>query len=157
MENAEDIGERAHWEVDIRQCAGAGLGGDRGTAGKHHVEGMALSGFIQAVFGAIPLGWLGTPEEVTPLAVFPASDESSFMVGQLLSAKRGPGGLARPQCEVGKERTPDEPSGVLFVSLSGLCRPPAYHWTNIGMFDRLVLCFFRRKRVCKHLAKHILT
>ena len=91
------------------------------------IEGMALSGFIQAVFGTIPLGRLGTPEEVTPLAVFLASDESSFMVGQVLSAKRGPVGLARPQYEVNKQQTPDSPSGVRFVSLSGLCRPPAYH------------------------------
>ena len=60
-----------------------------GLRGSTTVEGKALSDFIQAVFGTIPLGRLGTPEEVTPLAVFLASDESSFMVGQVLSANGG--------------------------------------------------------------------
>ena len=60
-----------------------------GLRGGTTVEGKALSDFIQAVFGAIPLGRLGTPEEVTPLAVFLASDESSFMVGQVLSPNGG--------------------------------------------------------------------
>ena len=103
------------------------------------VKGKALSDFVQAVFGAIPLGRLGTPEEVTPLAVFLASDESSFMLGQVLGAKRGPGGLARPHCEVSKERTPDCPSRVLFMSRDGFDRPATHHCTNMGMFDRLVL------------------
>jgi 3-oxoacyl-[acyl-carrier protein] reductase len=37
----------------------------------------------------IPLGRLGTPAEVTPIAVFLASDESSFMVGQVISPNGG--------------------------------------------------------------------
>ncbi|MGB2799715.1 MAG: SDR family oxidoreductase [Dehalococcoidia bacterium] len=32
---------------------------------------------------------LGTPDEITPLAVFLASDESSFMVGQVISPNGG--------------------------------------------------------------------
>lgn len=52
-------------------------------------EGKALSDVIQLVFGTILLDRLGTPDEITPLAVFLASDESSFMVGQVVSPNGG--------------------------------------------------------------------
>lgn len=52
-------------------------------------EGKALSDLIQSVFGTIPMNRLGKPEEIVPLAVFLASDESSYMVGQALSPNGG--------------------------------------------------------------------
>jgi len=53
------------------------------------MEGKALAELIQAAFGKILLDRLGTPEEVAPVAVFLASDESSFMVGQVISPNGG--------------------------------------------------------------------
>ena len=53
------------------------------------MEGKALSDVIQFFFGTILLDRLGTPDEITPLAVFLASDESSFMVGQVVSPNGG--------------------------------------------------------------------
>ena len=52
-------------------------------------EGKTLADLIQVVFGTIPLNRLGTPDEVTPLAVLLASDESSYMVGQVISPNGG--------------------------------------------------------------------
>ena len=52
-------------------------------------EGKTLSDLIQAVFGTILLDRLGTPEEITPWAVHLASDDSSFMVGQVISPNGG--------------------------------------------------------------------
>jgi len=53
------------------------------------LEGKDLADVIQAAFGKILLDRLGTPEEVAPVAVFLASDESSFMVGQVISPNGG--------------------------------------------------------------------
>jgi len=53
------------------------------------LEGKALADLIQSAFGKILLDRLGTPEEVAPLAVFLASDESSFVVGQVISPNGG--------------------------------------------------------------------
>jgi len=53
------------------------------------LEGKALAELIQAAFGKILLDRLGTPEEVAPVVVFLASDESSFMVGQVISPNGG--------------------------------------------------------------------
>jgi len=44
---------------------------------------------ITTVTMRIPLGRLGTPVEVVPIAIFLASDESSFMVGQVVSPNGG--------------------------------------------------------------------
>ena len=53
------------------------------------LESEALAELIQAAFGKILLDRLGTPEEIAPVAVFLASDESSFMVGQVISPNGG--------------------------------------------------------------------
>jgi len=53
------------------------------------LDSEALAELIQAAFGKILLDRLGTPEEVAPVAVFLASDESSFMVGQVISPNGG--------------------------------------------------------------------
>lgn len=42
-----------------------------------------------AAIAAIPVGRLGTPEDVGPLAVYFASDESQWMTGQLISINGG--------------------------------------------------------------------
>ncbi|MDY6918518.1 MAG: SDR family oxidoreductase [Chloroflexota bacterium] len=52
-------------------------------------EGKTLSDLIQAVFGTILLDRLGTPEEIAPWAVYLASDDSNFMVGQVISPNGG--------------------------------------------------------------------
>jgi len=53
------------------------------------LEGKALADLIQSTFGKILLDRLGTPEEVAPVAVFLASDDSSFVVGQVISPNGG--------------------------------------------------------------------
>jgi 3-oxoacyl-[acyl-carrier protein] reductase len=53
------------------------------------LEGKDLAELIQAVYGKILLDRLGTPEEIASLALFLASDESSFMVGQVISPNGG--------------------------------------------------------------------
>ncbi len=53
------------------------------------LEGKALADVIQSAFGRILLDRLGTPEEVAPAAVYLASDDSSFMVGQFISPNGG--------------------------------------------------------------------
>ena len=60
-----------------------------GLSGPTGMTGKALSDMIQSVFGTILLDRLGTPEEIAPLAVFLASDDSSFMVGQVISPNGG--------------------------------------------------------------------
>ena len=52
-------------------------------------EGKTLSDLIQAVFGTILLDRLGTPEEIAPWAVYLASDDANFMVGQVISPNGG--------------------------------------------------------------------
>jgi len=44
---------------------------------------------LTSVIVRTPLGRLGTTEEIAPVAVFLASDESSFMVGQVISPNGG--------------------------------------------------------------------
>jgi len=53
------------------------------------LEGKDLAEAIQAVFGKILLDRLGTPEEIASVALFLASDESSFIVGQVISPNGG--------------------------------------------------------------------
>jgi 3-oxoacyl-[acyl-carrier protein] reductase len=48
--------------------------------------GDAVSGMIAT---QIPLGRLGTPDEIASLALYLASDESSFIVGQIISPNGG--------------------------------------------------------------------
>ena len=52
-------------------------------------EGKTLSDLIQAVFGTILIDRLGRPEEIAPWAVHLASDDSNFMVGQVVSPNGG--------------------------------------------------------------------
>ena len=52
-------------------------------------EGKTLSDLIQAVFGTILIDRLGRPEEIAPWAVHLASDDSNFMVGQVISPNGG--------------------------------------------------------------------
>jgi len=53
------------------------------------LDSKAMAELIQAAYGKILLDRLGTPEEIAPVAVFLASDESSFMVGQVISPNGG--------------------------------------------------------------------
>jgi len=53
------------------------------------LESQALLEMIQLMYGNILVERLGTPEEIAPVAVFLASDESSFMVGQVISPNGG--------------------------------------------------------------------
>lgn len=59
-----------------------GLGGDRAASKTGKVEGWPIS-------ARIPLGRLGTVDEIASLAVFLASDESGYMVGQIISPNGG--------------------------------------------------------------------
>ncbi|MCK9543264.1 MAG: SDR family oxidoreductase, partial [Novosphingobium sp.] len=43
----------------------------------------------RAVAKSIPRGRIGLPEEIAALALFLASDESSFLTGQLITADGG--------------------------------------------------------------------
>ena len=52
-------------------------------------QGKTLSDLIQAVFGTILLDRLRTPEEIVVWAVDLASDDSNFMVGQVISPNGG--------------------------------------------------------------------
>lgn len=53
------------------------------------LESSAVLEVIQSAFGRILLERLGTPEEVASVAVFLASDDSTFMVGQIISPNGG--------------------------------------------------------------------
>ena len=53
------------------------------------LESQTLLDVIQLMYGKILVERLGTPEEVAAVAVFLASDESSFMVGQVISPNGG--------------------------------------------------------------------
>ena len=52
--------------------------------------GMYLDDFKKLVVALIPLRRMGSPEEVANLAVFLASDEASFITGQIIGVKGGP-------------------------------------------------------------------
>lgn len=52
--------------------------------------GMYLDDFKKLVVALIPLRRMGSPEEVASLAVFLASDEASFITGQIIGVKGGP-------------------------------------------------------------------
>jgi 3-oxoacyl-[acyl-carrier protein] reductase len=53
-------------------------------------EGMFLDDFKKAALALIPLRRLGTVEDVSNAAVFLASDESSYISGQVIKVKGGP-------------------------------------------------------------------
>lgn len=53
-------------------------------------EGMYLNDLKKFAAAGIPLGRLGTPEDVANVALFLASDESSFMTGQVIVVRGGP-------------------------------------------------------------------
>ncbi len=53
-------------------------------------EGMYLNDLKKFAVAGIPLGRLGTPEDVANVALFLASDESSFLTGQVIVVRGGP-------------------------------------------------------------------
>lgn len=53
-------------------------------------EGMYLSDLKKFAVAGIPLGRLGTPEDVAHVALFLASDESGFITGQTIVVRGGP-------------------------------------------------------------------
>lgn len=53
-------------------------------------EGWFMEDFEKAALAHIPLRRLGTPEEVSRVALFLASDDSSFVSGQVLYVRGGP-------------------------------------------------------------------
>jgi len=53
-------------------------------------EGMYLDDFRKFAVAQIPLGRLGTAEDVANVALFLASDESSFISGQVICVRGGP-------------------------------------------------------------------
>jgi len=53
-------------------------------------EGMYLNDLKKFAVAGIPLGRLGRPEDVANIALFLASDESSFVTGQTIVVKGGP-------------------------------------------------------------------
>ena len=64
------------------------------AAGLVDTEGTQASGFIgsdaqEAVVAQIPLGRLGTPDDIGPVAVFLSSDASRFITGDVLFASGG--------------------------------------------------------------------
>jgi len=59
----------------------------RNTAKK---EGMYLNDLKKFAVAGIPMGRLGTPEDVANAALFLASDESSFITGQVIVVRGGP-------------------------------------------------------------------
>ncbi len=60
--------------------------------GKTGLSAQAVSDFQKDVTGRVPLGRLGTPDEVASVAVFLASGESSFITGSEIDVD---GGLAQ--------------------------------------------------------------
>ena len=55
-----------------------------------HNEGMFLDDYKKAVLSQIPLRRLGSVEDVSSVALFLASDESSYVSGQVIRVKGGP-------------------------------------------------------------------
>jgi len=53
-------------------------------------EGMYLDDFRRFAVARIPLKRMGTPEDVASVALFLASDESSFISGQVIYVRGGP-------------------------------------------------------------------
>jgi 3-oxoacyl-[acyl-carrier protein] reductase len=53
-------------------------------------DGMYFDDLKRFVVAEIPLRRLGKPEDVANVALFLASDESSFVSGQILYVKGGP-------------------------------------------------------------------
>ncbi|MBN1614547.1 MAG: SDR family oxidoreductase [Deltaproteobacteria bacterium] len=85
---------------------GAILGFTKSVAGEVVVLGINVNaigpGFIQTplldcvspemmmlIMAKTPIGYLGTPEDIAPLAVYLASDESRYVVGQIISPNGG--------------------------------------------------------------------
>jgi 3-oxoacyl-[acyl-carrier protein] reductase len=54
-----------------------------------HAAGLAGSDFMAQMVAKTPLGRIGQPQDIAPLAVFLASDDSSWMTGETLSATGG--------------------------------------------------------------------
>lgn len=53
-------------------------------------EGMYLNDLRKFAVAGIPIGRLGTPEDIANVALFLASDESSFITGQVIVVRGGP-------------------------------------------------------------------
>jgi NAD(P)-dependent dehydrogenase (short-subunit alcohol dehydrogenase family) len=63
-----------------------------GVASERAVAAWEVAGIDQAELGAgVPLGRLGTPDDVARVILFFASDASAFVTGQTLSVDGGPG------------------------------------------------------------------
>ena len=60
------------------------------TRGVARQAGMYLADFKKFVLSQIPLRRIGTPEDIANVALFLASDESSFVSGQIIYVKGGP-------------------------------------------------------------------
>jgi len=59
-------------------------------AKKHgNTEDMMDKEYYQARLKEIPVGRFGTPEDVAEVAVFLASDESSYMTGEMIKVNGG--------------------------------------------------------------------
>ena len=54
-----------------------------------HVMGMIGSDFEQQIVAQTPLGRLGQPDDIAPIAVFLASPESGWLTGEVLTASGG--------------------------------------------------------------------
>jgi len=53
------------------------------------LDSQGMLEMIQAAYGNILVNRLGTPEEIAAVALFLASSESSFIVGQVISPNGG--------------------------------------------------------------------
>jgi len=52
-------------------------------------EGLAVAGIdgetAKSIGASLPMGWLGRPDDIARVAVFLASDQSTWMTGELAS------------------------------------------------------------------------
>ncbi len=64
-----------------------------------HTAGFIGSDFQKQVEQQVPLGRIGVPEDIAPIAVFLASDDSGWLIGETLIAS---GGLALKYIEMNK-------------------------------------------------------
>lgn len=89
--------------------------GPVGLAGPDQAQQQGLLDYLAA---SVPLGLVGDPEEIAQVALFLASDESSFVAGADFFAD---GGKAQVKAKQGSARTAPGPS--MMSSLSYRPRP----------------------------------